>query len=89
MENHLVKELAPFLGGFPLDADEEGYLTLRIPRWGRSDEIPFIALGEDFGDIVHGVLLDPSANDGKLIQALSESATPTELVEAFERGRWR
>jgi hypothetical protein len=87
MENHLVEELAPIFGGFPFQADEEGYYTLRAPRWGGNEEINFIAIGDDFGDLVHGVFLDPEKYNGQLVQGMSESATAEQLVQAFEAGK--
>lgn len=78
--------MAPFCGGFPFIQDDEGYLTLRFPRWGGTDEIPFVSIAEDFGDFVHGVLLAPEKYHGKFIQAMSISAKPEELVTAFEKG---
>ena len=86
MENHLVEEIAPALGGFPFTPDEEGYLTLHVPRWGGNDEIPFIAIGEDYGDLVHGILLDPKKYNGRLVQGISASATAEKLVSDFEKG---
>lgn len=88
MENHLVEELAPLFGGFPFQADEEGYYTLRVPRWGGNEHINFIAVGDDYGDLVHGVFLNPEKHNGQLVQGMSESATATQLVEAFEKGKF-
>jgi hypothetical protein len=86
MENHIDEALAPVLGGFPFQADEDGYYTLRVPRWGGNEEMPFISLGDDYGDIVHGVFLQPEKYNGQLIQGISQSATATQLVEEFEKG---
>lgn len=85
MENHASLELADILGGFPFNADEEGFLTLHMPRWGGNDEIPFIAIEDDYGDFVHGVFLDPVAYNGRLIQAVSETAKPEKLVDEFQK----
>jgi hypothetical protein len=85
MENHLVEEVAPVLGGFPFVPDEEGYLTLHIPRWGGNDEIPFISIGDDYGDLVHGIFLDPSKHNGRLTQGISSSSKPEQLVSDFEK----
>lgn len=87
LENHLSEELAPAIGGFPFVVDEEGQLTLRVPRWGGDDKIPFIGIGDDYGDIVHGVLLSPEEYNGKLVQGVSVSATAHELTAEFGKGK--
>ncbi|KAG8677413.1 hypothetical protein FPOAC1_003429 [Fusarium poae] len=84
-ENHLVEEFAPALGGFPFSPDNEGYLTLHIPHWGGNGEIPFIAIGDDYGDLVHGIFLDPAKYNGHLVQGISASETPEKLVSGFEK----
>lgn len=68
-------------------ADEEGYLTLRVPRWGGNEKIPFISIGEDYGDIVHGAFLQPEKYNGKLVHGMSGEGTATELVEAYDKGQ--
>lgn len=78
--------MASFCGGFPFNQDDEGYLTLRLPKWGGTDEIPFVSITEDFGDFVHGVLLAPEKYDGKFNQAISVSAKPEGFVTVFEKG---
>lgn len=81
-----MEEFASALGGFPLIPDEEGYLTLSIPRWGNIPErIPLTAVAEDYGDIVHGVLLDPAAYDGRLVQATSDVSSYEEIVSTFTK----
>ncbi|KAM0347765.1 hypothetical protein ACHAPU_004781 [Fusarium lateritium] len=85
LENHLVEEFAPVLGGFPYSADGEGYLTLHIPHWGGNDEIPFIAIGDDYGDIVHGVFLNPEKYNGRLVHGVSASQTAERFVSDFEK----
>lgn len=89
MGNFLHETESPIFGGFPFYTDEEGYLTWRSPRWGGNDGIPFIAIGDDYGDLVHGVFLDPKSYNRKLIHGISQSATPSQLVETFEKGRPR
>jgi len=86
LENHLVEEFAPLLGGFPFSADEEGYMALHVPRWGGSGEIPFISIGDDYGDLVHGIFLDPEKYNGRLVQGISASETPEKLASEFEKG---
>ncbi|CAM1500601.1 Fc.00g097630.m01.CDS01 [Cosmosporella sp. VM-42] len=85
LENHLVEEVAPLVGGFPFTADEEGYLTLHTPRWGGNNQIPYVSIIEDYGDLVHGVFLAPEKYNGRLIQGISASETPETLVSIFEK----
>ncbi|KAF5535364.1 hypothetical protein FMEXI_10850 [Fusarium mexicanum] len=84
MENHLVQEAPGLFGGFPFLTDEEGYVTLRFPRWGGNEEMPFISMENDFGDIVNGVFQEPEKYHGQLIQGISESAPASRMAEAFE-----
>lgn len=34
-ENFLSKDIAMFGGGFPLVEDEEGFLSIKFPKWGK------------------------------------------------------
>ncbi|KAF5723861.1 hypothetical protein FMUND_1470 [Fusarium mundagurra] len=86
MENHLVQEVPGLFGGFPFLTDKEGYVTLRFPHWGGNEEMPFISIEHDYGDIVNGVFQEPEKYHGQLIQGISESATTTRMAEAFEIG---
>ncbi|KAK9445463.1 NmrA family transcriptional regulator [Metarhizium brunneum] len=85
MENHFNPEVAVLLGGLPYTEDEYGYLTLAMPNWGGDNTIPFVSIGDDYGDIVHGVLLDPETYNGQFVQGFSELATPEELVAAVQK----
>ena len=82
-EGLLVPEYAAAMGGFPFSADEEGYLTLKVPKWGKDNA--FVAVAEDYGDIVHGVFLNPEKWDGKRIQGVSEIIDWDGIVQAFEK----
>ena len=84
-----MEEMAPVLGGWPFVPDEEDYLTLRVPRWGGNEKIPFIAIGEDWGDLIHGALLQPEKYNGKFVHGMSQEATASELVEVFDKGRYK
>ncbi|KAL2674324.1 hypothetical protein Neosp_012775 [[Neocosmospora] mangrovei] len=84
MENFNAKEWAVYLGGLPFILDSEGYYTLSWPLWGGSNEVPLIAIERDFGDIVHGVLLNPGLLCGKTIQAVSQSRALEEVPNDFE-----
>lgn len=86
MENFNAKEWAVYLGGLPFILDSEGYYTLSWPLWGGSNEVPLIAIERDFGDIVHGVLLNLGLLCGKTIQAVSQSRALEEVPNDFEHG---
>ncbi len=86
LEVFLYEEFAGVIGGFPLIPDEEGYLTLSVPRWGNDPErVGLTAVAQDYGDIVHGVLLDPAKYNGKLVQANSDIKSFEEIAATFER----
>jgi hypothetical protein len=82
-EGLLEPRYAAAMGGFPFSSDEEGYLTLRVPRSGK--ENAFVAIAEDYGDIVHGVFLDPLKWDGKSVEGVSEIIDWDLIVHAFEK----
>jgi hypothetical protein len=83
-EGYLSPEMASLFGGFPFTPDEEDYLTFSIPRWGNNPErVPFTAVADDYGHIVHGILLDPAKYNGTLVQAVSDIKSFQEVVDAF------
>ncbi|PFH58066.1 hypothetical protein XA68_14219 [Ophiocordyceps unilateralis] len=84
LENFLDKQAAPIFGGFPYFPDDDGYLTFRVPNWGGSNEVPFVSIGDDYGDIVHGIFLDPERYDGRVIHGASFMIPFDQLVAAFE-----
>src|SRR3954466_1408272 len=72
LENFLFKQGASIMGGFPWETDAEGYLTWKVPYWGGDERIPFLSVADDFGDIVHGILISPSEYHLQVVQAMSE-----------------
>jgi hypothetical protein len=58
-----------------------------MPRWGGKEDVPFISIGDDYGDIVHGIFLEPENWNGKLVQGVSDIKSLDEVVAAFERGK--
>ncbi|KAK2749912.1 hypothetical protein FQN57_005329 [Myotisia sp. PD_48] len=84
-ENLADPQMADFIGGFPFNADDEGYLTLRLPLTGGDERAPFISIQEDYGDLVHGVLLEPEKWAGKLIQGISDMSSFSDLPSIFEK----
>jgi hypothetical protein len=85
-ENFLSRELAPIFGGFPYIPSEDGTFLLRVPKWGGKEEVPFTSIGDDFGDIVHGVFLEPEKWTGQVVQGVSDIKSFSEVVAAFEKG---
>jgi hypothetical protein len=84
-ENFLAEEIAPVFGGFPFIPDAEGYLTLVAPKWGGKEDVPFISISDDFGDIVQGMFLDPIAVNGQVIHGCSDICSFEDLVSTFEK----
>ncbi|OJD24292.1 hypothetical protein ACJ73_04347 [Blastomyces percursus] len=84
-ENFTSPFIAEVFGGFPFVTDSEGYVTLSQPLVGGLGLVPYIAIEEDFGDLVHGVLLHPETWGGKSIQGFSHLATFPEIVENFTK----
>ncbi|EER40273.1 NmrA family transcriptional regulator [Histoplasma capsulatum H143] len=84
-ENFMSPFIAEVFGGFALETDSEGYVTLSQPLVGGPGLVPFISIEEDFGDLVHGVLLDPETWGGKTIQGISHLATFPEITESFTK----
>jgi hypothetical protein len=87
LENFLIKEVAPVFGGFPFVPDDEGYLTFRVPHWGGDNQVPFLGVRNDFGDIVHGIFLDPARYTGRIVHGASDMRSFDQLVADFEYGR--
>jgi hypothetical protein len=58
-----------------------------MPRWGGKEDVPFISIGDDYGDIVHGIFLEPEKWNGKLVQGVSDIKSLDEVVAAFESGK--
>ncbi|PGH17487.1 hypothetical protein AJ79_01087 [Helicocarpus griseus UAMH5409] len=84
LENFLSKEVAPIFGGFPHFPDAEGYLTFRVPKWGGKEDVPWLSMTDDFGDIVHGLFLEPEKWNGSVIHGVSDIRGFDKLVGAFQ-----
>lgn len=89
LENFLSKEAAPIFGGFPHFPNDEGRLIFRTPYWGGKEDVPWLSISDDFGDIVQGALLDPEAWNGHFIHALSNVRSFKELTEDFQEATTR
>jgi hypothetical protein len=86
-ENFSHVDLAPVFGGFPYILSEDGTLVFRSPKWGGKEDVPFISISDDYGDIVHGIFLEPEIWNGKLVQAVSDIKSWEQSISAFEKGR--
>ncbi|KAA8649575.1 hypothetical protein EYZ11_005798 [Aspergillus tanneri] len=84
MENWFHDGFSDLFGGFPTIPDSEGYLTYRIPPWGGKEDFPWISITDDFGDLVHGVLLRPLRWNRRPIQGTSAIASSEEVVRTFK-----
>ncbi|KAJ5801840.1 NAD(P)-binding protein [Penicillium pulvis] len=83
LENYLDLMYAEIFGGFPLKKDDEGFLTYRIPLWGGREDVPWISVTDDLGDIVHGIFLNPTRWNGRLVQANADIASFGDVVRKF------
>lgn len=83
----MVPDMAGIFGGFPFTPSEDGTLVFRSPRWGGKEDVPFIAMRDDFGDIVHGTLLEPEKWNGRFVQGVSDTESLDDAVKAFEKGK--
>ena len=87
-ENFVDKDMAGVFGGFPFTPSEDGSLVFRSPKWGGKEDVPYIAMSDDYGDLVHGILLDPERWNGGFVQGVSEIGSFEHAVQAFERGMY-
>ncbi|CAG8975217.1 hypothetical protein HYALB_00004278 [Hymenoscyphus albidus] len=83
MENFLEKAVAPIFGGFPHLPDAEGFLTFNVPFWGGKEDVPWLSITDDFGDIAHGIFLEPERWNGQNIHGLSDVKSFEEMTRAF------
>lgn len=88
-ENFITAEFAKAFGGFPLFPDNEGIYTLNCPQLkvGGGGKIQHVAMGDDFGEMVHGLFLDPLKYKNQIVQCLSDSFTFEEMIEVFKEGQ--
>ncbi|KPM35784.1 hypothetical protein AK830_g10768 [Neonectria ditissima] len=86
MENFLDRDIASLFGGLPYFRDPEGFLTLYWPHWGGNDEAPLAAIETDFGDYVHGVLLQPRKYHGQFIQGSSQARSLHDIAKDVQEG---
>ncbi|KAK1856555.1 NmrA family protein [Colletotrichum chrysophilum] len=85
LENAFDPKYTAAFGGFAMIKDAEGYLTWQTPAMGNNPEsVPWLAVADDYGDFVHGVLLDPQRWNGCYIHGVSDSSSFAEMTAKFE-----
>ncbi|KAF9891229.1 hypothetical protein FE257_004793 [Aspergillus nanangensis] len=85
LENAFDPKYVQSFGGFAKQVDAEGFLTWKTPPMGNEPEsVPWLAVADDYGDIVHGVFLEPERWDGKYVDAVSESQGFADLTATFQ-----
>lgn len=89
LENFLAKEVASVFGGFPHFPNSEGILTFRTPKWGGEENVPWLSVTEDFGDIIHGIFLAPEKWNNRFVHGVSDPGSFQYLVESFEAATGR
>ncbi|OQD98274.1 hypothetical protein PENVUL_c072G01493 [Penicillium vulpinum] len=83
MENMQDSLMQTLLDGFPCKKDNDGYLTCRAPLWGGNEDVPWISIGDDFGDLVHGIFLDPIRWNHRPVQAVADPMSFGEMTRIF------
>jgi hypothetical protein len=88
-ENHITPAYAQAFGGFPMFPDEEGIYTFTSPvlNVGGEGKVQTLSVADDFGEMVHGMFLDPLRWKNQTIQCLSDSFSYEEMVTVFKEGR--
>ncbi|KAJ5974919.1 hypothetical protein N7481_008626 [Penicillium waksmanii] len=83
MENMQDPLMQTLLGGFPCNKDKDGYLTCRAPLWGGIEDVPWVSITDDFGDMVHGIFLDPIRWNHRPVQAVADPMSFGEMTRIF------
>ncbi|KAI2791381.1 NmrA-like family domain-containing oxidoreductase himF [Penicillium oxalicum] len=82
LEN-IGETFADLYGGFPVRKDAEGITECRLPLWGGNEEMPWISVKDDFGDLVHGVFLNPLRWNRRVIQCQAELMSAGDMTTTF------
>lgn len=69
--------------------DAEGIYTFTTPSLGGEGKVPTIAVDADFGEMVHGMFLDPLRWKDQTIQLVSDTFTWEDMVKTFTEGNFR
>lgn len=87
-ENYVTPEYAQAFGGFPMFPDDEGYLTWHAPLVGGEGKVQTVSIEDDFGEMVHGMFLNPLKWKNKTIQCVSDAFTYEDMVKTFTEGKF-
>ncbi|KAL4792667.1 NmrA-like family protein [Aspergillus venezuelensis] len=82
-ENFIDAEYAAAFGGFPLQPDEEGYLTFTSPRVGGEETVQTVSVADDFGEMVHALFINPRKWHGCTVPMMSDAFSYEDMVKAF------
>ncbi|KAJ5766298.1 NmrA-like family domain-containing oxidoreductase himF [Penicillium nucicola] len=74
---------ADLYGGFPVKEDSEGISTCRLPLWGGKEQMPWISIADDFGDIVHGIFLKPLRWNRRLVQCHADLLSAANMTTTY------
>lgn len=84
MENFWNPAYEKAFGGFARLEDSEGYLTINLFAMGNTPEsTPFTSVRDDYGDIVHGVFVDPEPWHQQTVWAVSQPLGFQGFAEAY------
>jgi hypothetical protein len=87
-ENLITPIYAQSFGGFPLYPDAEGFLTFTSPLVGGEGKVQTVSIADDFGEMVHGMFLNPEKWKNQTIQCLSEAFSYEDMVKTFTEGKF-
>lgn len=87
MENMQDPLMQTLLGGFPCNKDKDGYFTCSAPLWGGIEDVPWVSITDDFGDMVHGIFLDPIRWNHRPVQAVADPMSFGEMTRLFSLGK--
>ncbi|KAF3403670.1 NmrA-like family domain-containing protein 1, partial [Penicillium rolfsii] len=82
LEN-IGEEFADLYGGFPVRQDAEGVTTCSLPLWGGNEKMPWISVKDDFGDMVHGIFLNPLRWNRRVVQCQAELMSAGDMSTTF------
>lgn len=86
MENFWNPLYENSFGGFARVPDAEGFLTINLFAMSNDPEsTPWTSVTDDYGDIAHGVFLNPEEWNGRVIWAISESCSFQEVVDTYNK----